>query len=81
MESKVLIEQEVQFRSRWIKVYVPPYSEQRCTASLLDKTGAELRRFFLNAGHNAIDVTDLKENPVHIKVETPFETVLKEINL
>jgi hypothetical protein len=78
MQDMVTIEQEENNRSRWIKVFVPQGTE-RSSASIHDKQGAVLKRLALSGGHNAIDISHIEEYPISIKVETPYETILKEI--
>jgi hypothetical protein len=79
MQDTVTIEQEENNRSNWIKVFVPQKAREGSSATLQDKQGALLKRITLNAGHNAIDISGITINPFNIKVETPYETILKEI--
>jgi hypothetical protein len=39
-----------------------------------------LKRLALITGLNAIDISHISGNPIYIKVETSYETILKEIN-
>jgi hypothetical protein len=79
MTDAVTIEEEQHYRSRWIKVYIPQHQQQLCSASLQNKQGVLLRRISLNTGYNAIDISHITDTPISIKVETPWETILKEI--
>lgn len=81
MADMVTIEQEENNRSRWIKVFVPTGAMEGSSVSIQDKQGALLKRISLNAGYNAIDISEVSETRINIKVETPYETILKEINL
>jgi hypothetical protein len=81
MTEMVTIEQEENNRSRWIKVFVPQKAREGSSATIQDKQGALLKRISLNAGYNAIDISGIIINPFIIKVETPYETILKEIKL
>lgn len=79
MNNIVRIEQEENNRSRWIKVFVPDAAATGSNASILDKQGAVLKRLSLNAGYNAIDISQIIEEPINIKIETLYETILKEV--
>lgn len=79
MAEMITIEQEENNRSRWIKVFVPGKGNGESMASIQDRQGVILKRLSLNAGYNAIDISHIAENPISIKVETPYETVLKEL--
>jgi hypothetical protein len=81
MEEVITIEQELHNRSRWIKVFVPSSIRKNSSACIQDKQGVVLKRLSLSEGYNSIDVSQIEENIINIKVETPFETILKEINL
>lgn len=74
-----MIELEENNRSRWIKVFVPQKAIPGSSASILDKQGAVLKQLSLNAGYNAIDISQVSEDIIDIKIETPYETILKEI--
>jgi predicted DNA-binding helix-hairpin-helix protein len=79
MEEMVRIEQEENNRSRWIKVFVPHKAVPGSNASIQDRQGVVLKRLSLNAGYNAIDISQIAEDTINIKIETPYETILKEI--
>lgn len=81
MTEMVTIEQEENNRSHWIKVFVPQKAKEGSSATIQDKHGALIKRISLNAGYNAIDISGITINPFNIKVETPYETILKEIKL
>lgn len=77
----VRIELEENNRSRWIKVFIPQKAIPGSSASIQNKQGTVLKRLSLNAGYNAIDISQILELPINIKIETPFETILKEVKL
>lgn len=79
MGEMVTIVSEESNSSRWIKVYIPATVNGKSRACIQDKQGAILKRLTLHNGHNAIDISCIQENPISIKVETPYETILKEI--
>lgn len=79
MAEMVRIEQEENNRSRWVKVYIPHKAIPGSSASIQDKHGAVLKRLSLSAGYNAIDISEVSKDIINIKVETPYETILKEI--
>jgi hypothetical protein len=79
MQDMVTIEQEENNRSRWIKVFVPFNASKGSSATIQDEHGTLLKRISLHGGHNAIDITGITISPFNIKVETPYETILKEL--
>lgn len=79
MAATIEIAKEENSRSMWIKVFVPANAAKQTKATIQDKQGAVLKRLTLSEGQNSIDISSVKEYPISIKVETPFETILKEI--
>lgn len=81
MENHLItIEQETEHKGKWLKIYLPP-QHPGGKAMLLNRLGATLRQVRLIAGHNAIDISGIAENPISIKIETDFQTIMKEINI
>lgn len=75
----IKIEKEENNRSRWIKVFVPQNAIPGSSACIQTKQGAVLKRLSLNAGCNAIDISHIPDDTFNLKIETPYETILKEI--
>jgi hypothetical protein len=81
MNETITIEQEVENRNRWLKVFVPQKEIKDVNLSIQNSAGALLKRMSLRAGYNAIDISHVIDNPISIKVETPHQTILKQINI
>lgn len=79
MREAIIIKQESDNRSRWINVYIPSHAGLYSSASIRDGQGAVLQRVRLSEGNNAIDISHFSGTAISIKVETPYETILKEI--
>jgi hypothetical protein len=70
---------EQAYQSTWVKVFVPYHLQQAGAATLLSRQGAILKKLSLHKGYNAIDISNYSGQSISIKVETAFETILKEI--
>jgi hypothetical protein len=79
MREAIIIKEESDNRNRWINVFIPANAGQHSSASIRDGQGAVLQRVRLNEGNNAIDISHFSGTAISIKVETPYETILKEI--
>lgn len=77
----ISIEYEEQYRGKWIRVFVPEKYTHQPVATLLDEHGNVLRQVSLMAGNNTIDISMLLAKTVAVRVDTAFETLLKEIEL
>ncbi|MCX6318757.1 MAG: hypothetical protein NTW29_15870 [Bacteroidetes bacterium] len=80
MREPITIHKEEDNHSKWIKVYIPEWAGLTSRASIQNSEGVVLKRMTLIIGLNAIDISHIPGNPINIKVETSFETILKEIN-
>jgi len=65
----------------WLKVSIPYTTTQAMTATLQSNSGELLRSVSLMTGNNLIDIESIKKQSVHIKIDTPFETISRELNL
>lgn len=81
MADGITITAEVQNRGTWIKVFIPPGQEQHACAFLKTGSGEVLKKVWLCGGSNAIDISQISQDAVFIKVETLFETIFKEIKI
>ena len=65
----------------WLKVYIPFTSISAMTATLQNNGGETLRTIKLVSGNNLIDIESITNQSLHIKIDTAYETILKELNL
>ncbi|MBL7702717.1 MAG: hypothetical protein JNM14_10725 [Ferruginibacter sp.] len=80
MNKEITIKAELQHKGRWIKVNIPN-ANTVTTASILSAEGEVLKKVMLEEGNNAIDISEISTSSINIKVETDFETILKNIKL
>lgn len=81
MNKEITIKAELQHKGRWIKVNIPAAGQSPATAVLSSAEGEILKKVMLEEGNNAIDISGIVNSSVNIKVETAFETILKNIKL
>lgn len=81
MTKEIGIQVERQNHGDWIKVYIPYRSNERTFALLQNEYGEILRRVQLNEGNNSIDISHITGTSVNLKIETAYETILKQIKL
>ena len=65
----------------WLKVNIPYMTNMTMTATLQNKSGGLLKTVNLVTGNNLIDLESITHQAVRVKIDTPFETVLKELDL
>lgn len=65
----------------WLKVSIPYTTPIAMTATLQNDHGQMLKMVKLVSGNNLIDLESISKQSVHIKIDTPFETILKEMYL
>lgn len=80
MNTQITIKAELQHKGRWIKVNIPS-AKSSATAIVSSTQGEILKKVLLEAGNNAIDISGISNNSINIKVETDYETILKNIKL
>jgi hypothetical protein len=80
MYEMVTIVSEVNNSCRRINIYIPATAGEGSRACIQDRQGTVLKKLSLQAGFNSIDLNDITASPIIIKVETPHEMTLKEIN-
>lgn len=80
MENQITISAEQHNNSSWLKVFVPNKIVPS-SAVIKGDNGHILKRIDLEEGNNAIDISSIHENSISIKVETPYETVLKHLKI
>lgn len=77
----IRIENETMVKGRWLRIHIPYDTRQGSTATIQDTGGSLLKKIKLYQGNNSIDISNLEEETVNIKIETPFETILREIKI
>ena len=65
----------------WLKVNIPYVTNKEMTATLQGNNGEMLRSVPLMTGHNLIDIKFIPGHSVRIKIDTPFETISREMNI
>lgn len=65
----------------WLKVIIPYATEHAMTATFQDQRGEMIRLVQLSHGNNLIDIEKLAMQTIRIKIDTPYETISKELLL
>jgi hypothetical protein len=65
----------------WLKIVVPYKTSAGMTATLLKPGGETLTTMNLEVGNNLIDIGSFKQQTISIKIDTPYETLLKDLKL
>jgi hypothetical protein len=81
MTSEISIQIETQNHGDWIKIYIPYPSSEKMIATLQQVDGEVIKRVKLLSGNNAIDISQIIQSTILIKIESPFETISKKIML
>lgn len=83
LTSPLLLSIDVEngYQSRWLKILLPYAVGGDATVSLCNAEGALMKKATLSQGLNAVDISGISGASVHVKIETAFETVFKEIKL
>ena len=68
-------------RGNWLKVTIPYTTHLVMTATLQNNSGELLKTVKLMTGSNLIDIESILNQSVRIKIDTPFEIILKEMYL
>jgi hypothetical protein len=81
MREAIIIKQEPGNCNHLINIYMPPCSGEYSNVTIRDGQGTVLQRLSLSEGNNVIDISHFSAAVICIKVETPYETILKEIKI
>ena len=81
MSKQIELVIEKMNRGNWLKVTVPYATHITMTATLQNNSGELLKTAKLMTGSNMIDIESILNQSVQIKLDTPFETILKELYL
>jgi hypothetical protein len=72
---------EIQNHGDWIKVFIPYSTTEKMTAHIQNDAGDILKMVKLIQGNNAIDISNVKNQTINLKIETPYETISKQIKV
>jgi hypothetical protein len=81
MTTEISIEVENQNHGNWIKIFIPYSPSEKMIATLQNVDGETIKRVKLLAGNNAIDISQIIQSTILIKIDTAFETISKRIML
>ena len=81
MITEIFIQTEKQNHGHWLKIFIPYPTLEKTTASIQNSHGEIIKHVLLNEGNNAIDISNIKEDVVDVKIDTPYEIVLRKINI
>ena len=81
MDTTIRIENEAILKGRWLRIHIPYDAKQSSMATIQNTGGSLLKKTKLYQGNNSIDISNITEETVNLKIETPLETILREIKI
>ena len=81
VSKKIEVGIERMSHGHWLKVNIPYSTPLAMTATVQNNHGEMLRSVRLMTGNNLIDLEAIKKQSVHIRIDTPFEVISKELLL
>jgi hypothetical protein len=81
MVTQISIEIEKQNHANWIKIFMPYPSSEKMIATLQNEAGETIKRVKLLPGNNAIDISQIIQSTILVKIDCAFETISKKIML
>ena len=81
MMSQITIETEKQNHGDWLKIYIPYPTIEKATAFIQNSHGEIIKNVQLNEGNNAIDISNIADDIVDVKIDTAYEIILRKINI
>jgi hypothetical protein len=81
MITDISIQVETQNHGDWIKIYIPYPSSEKMVATLQNVDGEVIKRVKLLSGNNAIDISQIIQSTILIKIDSSFETISKKLTL
>jgi hypothetical protein len=81
MENIITIRSEKQYKSSWLHIFLPKKLAASSLATIRTMEGEVIKIVTLKEGNNAIDISGIHETSINIKVETPYETILKQLKI
>jgi hypothetical protein len=79
MTSEITIKTEKQNHGDWLKIYIPYPTKEKTTAYIQNSHGEIIKHVKLSEGNNAIDISNIEDDIVDVKVDTPYEIILRKI--
>ncbi len=79
--SQITILIEKHNHGDWLKIFIPYPTAEKTSATIQNSHGEIIKHVKLNEGHNAIDISNVADDEVDVKIETPFEIILRKINI
>jgi hypothetical protein len=81
MTTEISIEIEKQNHADWIKIFVPYPTSDKLIATLQKEDGETIKRVKLLSGNNAIDISQIIQSTILLKIDSAFETISKKMIL
>jgi len=81
MTKEISIEVEKQNQGDWLNIYIPYKTDEAMACILLNDHGETLKKVKLKPGNNSIDISNINNTTINLKIETAYETILKKLNL
>lgn len=81
MTRDISIQIEKQNYGYWLTIYIPYASDEDMKGILKNGNGEILKNVKLKQGNNSIDISNIKNTSINLKIETAYETILKKLNL
>lgn len=81
MTRDISIQIEKQNYGYWLTIYIPYTSDEEMKGILQNGHGEILKKVKLKQGNNSIDISNIKNTSINLKIETAYETILKKLNL
>ncbi len=81
MTKEIKIQLEKQNQGDWLNIYIPYKTDEAMTCLLQNEHGETLKKVQLKQGNNSIDISHINNKSINLKIETAYETILKNLNL
>ncbi len=81
MTKEIHIQIERESHGDWINVYIPYSCDEKTFGVLENEHGEIVKKVKLKEGNNSIDISNIKNTFINLKVETAYQTILKKLNL
>lgn len=81
MPQQIKVAVEKMNRGNWLRVFIPYEVKTIMIATLQNSGGETLKTMNLETGNNLIDIAAFTKQIISIKIDTPYETLLKELKL
>lgn len=79
--KQITIDTEKQNHGDWLKIFIPYPTLEKTVAYIQNCHGEIIKSVQLNEGNNAIDISHIDEDIIDVKIETPYEIILRKINI